>query len=74
MIVVETRNSKKDEFDFRNIHLCNVSLMKKIKMLKIFFSLVTMATKVGGVTRYEKSLLFLNYYSQFPGLHRDIYS
>ena len=29
-------------------------IYEKIKMLKIYHFLVTMATKVGGVTRYEK--------------------
>ena len=31
---------------------------EKIKMFKIFHFLVTMATKVGGVARYEKNLFF----------------
>ena len=31
---------------------------EKIKCLKYFIFLVTMATKVGGVARYEKSLFF----------------
>ena len=45
-------------------------------VFKYFSFLVTMATKVGGVVRYEKSLFlaFWNCYSHSPRVHRDIYS
>ena len=42
---------------------------EKIKILKYFIFLVTMATKVGGVAMNEKRLFFLailNYYSHSP--------
>ena len=49
---------------------------EKLKCSKYFIFLVTMATKVGGVARYEKAyfLAFLNYYSHSPSVHRGIYS
>ena len=50
---------------------------KKLKMFKYFIFLVTMATKVGGVGRYEKKPIFLailSYYSHSSSVHRDIYS
>ena len=49
---------------------------EKIKMPKIVQFLVTIATKVGGVTMYKNAYFygFLNYYSHFSSLHRDIYS
>ena len=31
---------------------------EKIKIIKYFICLVTLATKVGGVARYEKKLIF----------------
>ena len=56
--------------------MLGVNNEKNKKGSKYFIFLVTMATKVGGIARYEKSLFFgiLSYYSHFPSVHRDIYS